>query len=319
MSHFIVLVRLPAVETDLTDALAKALLPYKESGCGDEDPPGLAQYLVFHDREEECLNDYQTKTTEAIELADGTLVSRYDKLYYDSWNHKTNLPQGAKEKEVPFTELYPTFEAYLEGWEGLTKDPTNGKYGYWKNPNQKWDWYAIGGRWSNYLPTTDGKVNFCRIEQLDFDSLAKEQAAKAKAFYEAYQKALVEGVSQDWFGWDSNVRDRAVATGLVKVVNPKDLTGQETRTATWPRDANKIDVLTPISEADFYTKWASLFNPIKPWATVDAQGWHEQGKMGWWACSDATTESTYAFANGFMDWLKSGDTQDWLVAVDCHI
>lgn len=24
----------------------------------------------------------------------------------------------------------------------------NGKYGYWENPNAKWDWYVVGGRWS---------------------------------------------------------------------------------------------------------------------------------------------------------------------------
>jgi len=36
----------------------------------------------------------------------------------------------------------------------------DGMYGYYYNPNAKWDWYAIGGRWRGYLKLKPGKVGF---------------------------------------------------------------------------------------------------------------------------------------------------------------
>lgn len=30
-------------------------------------------------------------------------------------------------------------------------DEERGVHGYWHNPNAKWDWYSIGGRWSDFI------------------------------------------------------------------------------------------------------------------------------------------------------------------------
>jgi hypothetical protein len=42
------------------------------------------------------------------------------------------------------------FEAFVEGWSGDTKNE-NGVYGRMTNPNAKWDWWTIGGRWTGAL------------------------------------------------------------------------------------------------------------------------------------------------------------------------
>lgn len=37
------------------------------------------------------------------------------------------------------------------------------------NPSSKWDWYEVGGRWSNFLTTKSGqKVDEKRVSELDF-------------------------------------------------------------------------------------------------------------------------------------------------------
>src|SRR5687768_5462716 len=33
----------------------------------------------------------------------------------------------------------------------------DGKYGYWQNPNKKWDWYDLGGRWAGYFKLKPGR------------------------------------------------------------------------------------------------------------------------------------------------------------------
>src|SRR5579859_6601454 len=36
-------------------------------------------------------------------------------------------------------------------------DPETGKKGYWENPNRKWDWYSLGGRWAGFFLLKNGK------------------------------------------------------------------------------------------------------------------------------------------------------------------
>ena len=43
------------------------------------------------------------------------------------------------------------------------------------NPDAQWDWYSVGGRWSNYLPTLDGeKVNQALFDEIDWDKYKKD-------------------------------------------------------------------------------------------------------------------------------------------------
>ena len=48
-------------------------------------------------------------------------------------------------KEILLKEKYPDYETYLREWHGVENIE---KQGYWNNPDAKWDWYLLGGRWS---------------------------------------------------------------------------------------------------------------------------------------------------------------------------
>ncbi|MBQ8997106.1 MAG: hypothetical protein IJ086_00270 [Clostridium sp.] len=60
------------------------------------------------------------------------------------------------------------------------------------NPDSKWDWYVIGGRWNNEIETKSGKkVNYARIKDIKFEvELTEEELAQAK---EHYSKLISEG------------------------------------------------------------------------------------------------------------------------------
>lgn len=40
-------------------------------------------------------------------------------------------------------EGYNTFEEYMEDRYGGPRDEETERYGYWENPNAKWDWYRV--------------------------------------------------------------------------------------------------------------------------------------------------------------------------------
>jgi len=86
-----------------------------------------------------------------------------------------DVPEGWEEVTVPTSETR-SFVAWCEDYYGWTsvkhgEEPTEEqKYGYVQldengegvkcidrtNPNAKWDWYVIGGRWCGYFPLKDG-------------------------------------------------------------------------------------------------------------------------------------------------------------------
>lgn len=154
MSHFTVMV----IGNDVEGQLA----PYQENNMGD----CPEQYLKFNDTEDEMLQEYENESSERVVMPDGRLLMPWDEEFrvpgsfgHGGGTHK--VPEGLERREVPFKELYPTFEEFAAQWRGYAnRDPKTGRYGYWDNPQTKWDWYQIGGRWSGMLllkPGAKGK------------------------------------------------------------------------------------------------------------------------------------------------------------------
>lgn len=84
-------------------------------------------------------------------------------------------------------EDYETLDEFMEDYYGIEKDKETGKYGYWENPNAQWDWYQIGGRWSNMLLSKNGyKSNYLQLKDIDWNGM-----------YEISKKQAIET-------WDSN-------------------------------------------------------------------------------------------------------------------
>lgn len=158
MSHFVVL-----VEADDEAHLTRLLVPFKEAGCGSEDPPELAQYLEFRDEEDEVRADWESGTCRRYV---NEVTGEHDFPWADRFappgafgitSHP--LPAGWVEKEMTLKEIYANdFLRYVKEWKGFdAPDPRTGRYGVWRNPNQKWDWWQVGGRYSARLVLKDGR------------------------------------------------------------------------------------------------------------------------------------------------------------------
>lgn len=101
------------------------------------------------------------------------------------------IPEGFKEIEVPYKEVM-TFTQYVLEYESKTplnpgqRKNKDHKYGYAKlnkngevtqvidrtNPNYKWDWYQLGGRWTGFFKLKDRSNNGWSLNQDHIDSLA---------------------------------------------------------------------------------------------------------------------------------------------------
>lgn len=54
-------------------------------------------------------------------------------------------------EQVGFGSPYGVYEKYDE-------NDTSGEQGRWYNPNARWDWYCVGGRWAGQLKLLEGKT-----------------------------------------------------------------------------------------------------------------------------------------------------------------
>ena len=136
MSHFIGLVFSKDIDVE------SMLAPYDEQ-TDDEN------YLEFTD----CTDEVQEKFD--------SLPEKDERLKDD----------GTLYEYLCDKEHYPTLEALAKDWYGYEKNE-DGIYGYTENPNAKWDWYALGNRWSGFLFGKDGEEhNELRFNEIDWEKM----------------------------------------------------------------------------------------------------------------------------------------------------
>lgn len=183
------------------------------------------------------------------------------------------------------------------------------------NPNRKWDWYVVGGRWSSWLQAKTGaKADSLRKGEIDFASMRKESADKAAA---QYDKAFTARGGQDWITWDH----------MRGVLHKGDI--DAARTAYHEQPALKT--LRAVKDFEFmWTGYDEFLQPrdqfiqhahdssVTPFAVLLNGAWHERGSMGWWgAVSDEQDANTW---NRKVTELLDNLSDDTLITVvDCHI
>lgn len=297
MSHFTV-----SVIHEKNDNLERVLEPFNEN----VEPNG--EYALFEDREEEMKKEYETSSREMYESPDGMLYLPFDDIFKNpAWTFSSSKeveryirPDDYVKKEVLFSKIYNTFDDFVKEYHGYSsRDSVQKKYGYWSNPNAKWDWYVVGGRWGGLLKLKDGcrpallgnndtpviKDNYCdsaRLGDIDFEGMKTDLQQKYSELWEEMKlKEKRDALTKHDKVWHYGVRE------------------DETKEQYVERNSN------------FHT-YSIL---------VDGE-WMEAGEMGWFGASSATEEKKKEWDESFMDIINKlveERPDSILTLVDCHI
>lgn len=148
MSHFSVL-----VITKIGESVDDALFPFWELDLPKDevanDPRAVPQVIISDDKLEESFNE---------------------------WKKNPSYCEEYKDKSA---------EYWVCNWHEYRKVP--GGYGWFHNPNAKWDWFEIGGRWSNDLITKSGqRVDQAAKKNIDFEEIDIDRALAAKQSWEKF-------------------------------------------------------------------------------------------------------------------------------------
>lgn len=122
-------------------------------------------------------------------------------------------------KEIALKDKYPDYETYLSDWHGVDDDE---EQGYHKNPNAKWDWYSLGGRWSGLIKLKNGATgitgkagvfdNETGIDQAkkgyiaNFDDLVTFALLKDGKWFERGEMGWWGVVSDENNEWDNELK-----------------------------------------------------------------------------------------------------------------
>ena len=150
------------------------------------------------------------------------------------------------------------------------------------NPDSKWDWWSVGGRWSGMLRLNGEPVDTGRVGDLEFP-FDKE----------AYEYALRF--------WNVVIDHNPARPGeeyhtLYKEEYYREFYGDRETYARQMAEFSTYAVVTPDGE------------------------WHAPGNMGWWGCSSESGEESRDWYDNYKErFLDSADKDLTMTVVDCHI
>lgn len=178
------------------------------------------------------------------------------------------------------TPSYKYMEFYED--EDCDVDDETGKRGYWQNPNARWDWFVIGGRFRKSMPLKDGGFALSvPLREVDFGPVERWHEEAVSFWEKAVEGKIEEG---------------------------------ETAPFCWPPAS---ELKKRFANAEEY---ASAHDRFVPYAIVVDGDWYEQGRMGWWGISDEPEDAEKEWRTGFYDrFIKCLDPNMLVTIVDCHI
>lgn len=267
------------------------------------------------------------------------LLSKYDEnLEFDEYfshtvsdEEKNKFIKYCNKKELDsnksFSELY---EIYGEEWNNNVWREEDGEWGVYTtyNPDSKWDWYQLGGRWTGYFKLKKG---------------AEGVIGDMGAFKREGKKGYVDQLLKKDIDIKGMIKNQVKEFGLLydkfhKIVNGRQIPIFDEISAKYPDNIDlarkeywgnevikdlKNNNLMPIFDGieDFslnkeeYIQKTVPF-PFIPFAFLDDSGWYERGEMGWFGCSSNENDN---WDEEFQKMFNALPDDTLISLYDCHI
>lgn len=286
------------------DALAKALQPFHEYECtGTKD-----EYVVFVPAVE-SVEDMQKKHVSCLE----------------------QYPDSTKQ----------SFEQFVADWYGY--ELRDGVWGRETNPNKKWDWWVIGGRYRGRLITVP-QPEFAPVggRLSTFEQIAGPRpvpghdVAKWGDIDIAAMKRQAQKERGDW------IREIETESGLDLAGVERGIKAYQAGHEVWmntpeprPRGAEYYAWLAAnVADGDLAGKvkenqwdlpelgdltiaeWIAAAPALTAFAILKDGKWAENGEMGWWACVSNENPNWETDAQAIIETIRP---DQWVAVVDCHI
>lgn len=187
------------------------------------------------------------------------------------------------------------------------------------NPNCKWDWWVVGGRWPNKLLDKSGnRGNICRRDSLDLDGMRGAAQIRADREYTEIEQVFggLEWPPKPWKVFRADFDDIEKARAAYGAYP-----AMQAYAALDFKHPLKLLFGDP---ADVYNKTREQYVAGEveregvPFAVLKDGTWYEKGKTGWFGVV-ADEKDQGVWNRQYQALLDSLDPDDVVARVDCHI
>ena len=206
------------------------------------------------------------------------------------------------------------------------------------NPQSKWDWYQVGGRWRGFFPVkpdaehaalgtaswtnedADADENVADValkKDVDFERARDEARKAAEEAFDKYWSVVKD--YPDLKGW-SHFRAQAEEGRDIEEVR-NEYHAQPGRIALKESEDGfffgcPIDAFG--TDRDAYVQ-SCVNNALVPYAILHNGEWYQKSEMGWWGISYDEKMTQEEWNEQIQKLYDSLDDDTLLTAVDCHI
>lgn len=248
---------------------------------------------------------------------------------------------------------YENFDAFAKDYYGYKKND-EGVYGHWTNPNAKWDWWQIGGRWTGLLRLKSNRLlvagsrngnpglmtpinvnhkyaDFAPANEIDWEGIETDWRRKEREWWGKHQVYLSLAKSTDHYPNDVHEK----AGKLWQEETPRGELARKTfgglQTALEYEYANYLAMK---DNEHWFHDWDQIAKILMPqeqfertlekthamtYAFIDLEGkWQQRGEMGWFGCDDES-KGTPDYDLAWWDFVRSIPDELIVYSVDCHI
>lgn len=288
MSHFTVMV---VTRTSTQEALAAALQPFHEfecTGCDDEYIQNVAQY------------DETKKEYDAIQEKDMT----YAEFLNADYGRKSILPGEALDLEKDHKYGYVILDDEGEVIDDIQRT----------NPNSKWDWWQVGGRYKNHLIARGVSCDQALKCQINLDQIQDRECEKFRDKWRRVRNVVGEH-GKTFISWEG-----CLAKFEGDVALARDFYHAQPAHAALRMTKDRMLIFERIddymcSEQEGGDK--ARKDALSTFALLDLDGtWHDRGQMGWFGVVHDEDDHW----TGRFDALYEAIPDDaFITIVDCHI
>lgn len=233
------------------------------------------------------------------------------------------VPENLEELKEKFSEHGEegqTFEEFIPSWCGAEKND-QGVWGHYTNPNAKWDWYSVGGRWSGLLLLKWNAVGVGENGEGGVFNSANTDPNRADAVlagcvdWDKMRQNGVDAASKRYDRWHLfthySQEEMAQISKEDKKIYSNNLHTYDFLFVTQHEAAD----LTNLTKEQYVAKYG--YNVGITYAFIDSEGkWHGRGEMGWFGISSDESDS---YGQEWWNFVLGLSPEQKIFAVDCHI
>lgn len=252
---------------------------------------GKVHFTQFHPRDGKKRRNWIKKQVHAV-------VSNFSVVNNEPRNRtiSATFTKIDPPNKIPVNKVYKNIDAFADEYFGYKK--IGDKYGYYHNPNAKWDWWSVGGRWTGFFKAKKG-VKFPNDLSTGTPGLLTECAGdgwhdsirKCDIDFEAMKAEAVESAKENWKKYQEELAKNAEMAKFI-FQYPDDVKTEE--------DCIKYKLKTYLST----------------FALLKDGKWYEKGKMGWWAI---VSNENKDWCEEFTKMFEELPEDTLITVVDCHI